>query len=783
MSNNEFPFKVLEIEDEKVILRDRKGIKTVVKINQEIDRWSLMATIEKDGELMGVFENHGDKNGPILYVNSKGIITEFSKTLEPTRVPEESCYLGRTLKDVLDNDQDLLGEEILSTEDDPSYEKVASCLPPIQRIGESNLVSFVGTRECIDKPGVMCGLCPMLGRQDGDIYEGIFTDRFYPGGITPELRKPDKGEVGPTHEIYAGLVGGWTPVLRYKIDSWEIIIFADPEPPTMWIQPVWFRLVKLRRGHLQETHYCNSYMPYPPRGEAEKKEFYLKLLKLSEEWQSVLEPSMEIDVPEERISDLCIHSLVREMITRIGDWPKYGVYDRAYNGPEHDGFQDTFNSSINAMLEWGLFDVARRYVKNYLTYFVRDDGSIEYRGPEMGHYGRYLTMIAQYYNYTRDHTMLIKYHTRIKAIADLLLSLRAKAKKIPKEDPAYGMIAGYCEADSWGFPNPNMYNLPYYSNSAEAVRGFHDLGEVFLSIGKGLQREDFINEGEELVKQSEELKRDMYKSIEKSMLTDIVPPHLPGVAGAKEPYDKIAGGAGVISVRCYSEMLRSGCLSRSMVETIVRYRSKHGGRLLGLLRGKKGWKGMSGFVGYGYAYGLLQHNLIREFLLFYYSHMAHIYTRGTWTATESGNADRSQPSAPYCSPAQLTIPILTKWMLVFEDPFSSTLWLAKGVPRPWLEDGKTVIVKGAPTRWGTLSYKISSNLNKGRISIELDLPEQGFDAAINLRLRTLTKQKIQKININGKTWTNFKTEEETIMLPPGFKGRNVIEVVTASAKV
>jgi len=772
LSNNKFPFKVLEIEDEKVTLRDRKGIKTVVKINQEIDTWSLMATIEKDGELMAIFENHEDKNGPILYINSKGTIAKFSKTLESTRVPEESCYLGRTLKDVLESDQDLLGEEILSSEDDPSYEKVASCLPPLQRLGSSNLVSFVGTRQCIDKPAIM---------------EGIRTSCFNPGSVTQELRHPERGEVRPPREIYQGLVGGWLPVLHYQVDKWKIIIFADPEPPTRWIQPVWFRFVRLRKGHIQEIHYCNTYSPLPPRSEPDPKEFYLKLLKLFEDWQSVLEPSMEIDVPEEWIIDLCKHSLVREMITRIGDWPKYGVFTLDYNGPEHDGFQDIFNTSVNAMLEWGLFDVARRYVKNYLSYFVRDDGSIQYRGFETGEYGRHLTIISKYYNYTKDHTMLLKYYRKIKAIVNYLLALREKAKKLPGEDPAYGMIKGWCEADSCGRPNPYIYNLPFYSNSTEAIRGFHDIGKVFLNIGKRLGREDLIKEGEELVEQSEELKKDLYKSIEKSMLTDTEPPHLPGVAGAKKPYDKLkpekyrknSWVAGEIS-RCYNEMLYSGCLTKNMVKTIIRYQSKHGGRWLGL-PGRRG--SMDGFTSYEYAYGLLQHDLIREFLLFYYAHMAHIYTRGTWTATEYGYADRSQPSSAYCAPAQLTIPALTKWMLVFEDPFLPIVWLTKGTPRPWLKDGKTITVKGALTRWGTLSYKISSNLNKGRINIELNLPEEGFSAAINLRLRTPSKQKIQKVNINGKIWTNFKPEEEMIMLPAGSKGRNVIEVFTASAKV
>ena len=216
---------------------------------------------------------------------------------------------------------------------------------------------------------------------------------------------------------------------------------------------------------------------------------------------------------------MCKHSLVREMITRIDDWPKYGVYAKDYNGPEHDGFQDTFNTSVNAMLGWGLFDVARKYIENYLTYFVKDDGALEYRGIETGEYGRQLATISEYYHFSKDHALLLKYHQKIRTMVDYLLGLRQAAKELPPDDPAYGMLKGWCEADSCGRPDPHMYNLVYYSNSTEAVRAFHDLGGAWHSIGKKLGRQDLIEQGQKLVQESADLRADLYTSIEKSILT------------------------------------------------------------------------------------------------------------------------------------------------------------------------------------------------------------------------------------------------------------------------
>ncbi|MBC8394901.1 MAG: hypothetical protein H8E17_20320, partial [Deltaproteobacteria bacterium] len=130
----EFPFDVLKIEDESVILKNKAGGKTTLKIHQDIDSWALMAIIEKNEEPIAVIENHRGENGPILYLTTKGTIASFSKSFEPTSAPEESCYLGRTLKEILESDDDILEKEILSREDDPSYETVAPCLPPMQRM-------------------------------------------------------------------------------------------------------------------------------------------------------------------------------------------------------------------------------------------------------------------------------------------------------------------------------------------------------------------------------------------------------------------------------------------------------------------------------------------------------------------------------------------------------------------------------------------------------------------------------------------------------------------------
>ena len=64
---------------------------------------------------------------------------------------------------------------------------------------------------------------------------------------------------------------------------------------------------------------------------------------------------------------------------------------------------------------------------------------------------------------------------------------------------------------------------------------------------------------------------------------------------------------------------------------------------------------IDGFPDYGPAYARMQFDWVREFLLLYYAHMAHIYSPGTWTSVESSKIDGTL-GGPYCTPAQVTIP-------------------------------------------------------------------------------------------------------------------------------
>jgi hypothetical protein len=432
------------------------------------------------------------------------------------------------------------------------------------------------------------------------------------------------------------------------------------------------------------------------------------------------------------------------------------------------------------MLDWGLIDRAGLYIDNYFGEFVRDDGSILYRGPETGQYGRMLTLVAQYVTLGGDIQVVLRRRSRIDGVTNLLLALRAKAQKLPTTDPAYGMIAGWSEADACLDPDPPRYMQPYFSNSTEAARGFRDLGLAWEMIGKKTSNPELIAWGEKLIREAAELRRDIEAAITRSILTIDGEKILPSIAGVKEPFHiavpRDESDPQFRSYRAYMEMMYSGSLTKEQVKMIVDYRSSHHDVILGMPTAY-GYKTgeLAGFLSYGYGYGLIQHDMTRQALLMLYSDMAHQYTRGTWTAPETRNVLIDRIAAPYCTPSELVVALMTRWLVVFEDPETNALWLGKAIPRNWLEDGKVTKVTGAATKWGRIGFSIDSHLKSSTIETKIDLSPQGLPITTNLRLRAPDELKIKSVTLNGKPWTQFDSETETITVPPGMSGE--VEVV------
>ncbi len=113
-------------------------------------------------------------------------------------------------------------------------------------------------------------------------------------------------------------------------------------------------------------------------------------------------------------------------------------------------------------------------------------------------------------------------------------------------------------------------------------------------------------------------------------------------------------------------------------------------------------------------------------------------------------------------------------MLVRETD-GNELMLAQATPRRWLEPGKKIIVRQAPTRFGPVSMTIQSEPT-GAITAEIDAPQRSRPAALVLRIRQPDGKRMKTVVVNGGAWSDFDTAKEWVRISTPRERRYSIRV-------
>jgi len=101
-------------------------------------------------------------------------------------------------------------------------------------------------------------------------------------------------------------------------------------------------------------------------------------------------------------------------------------------------------------------------------------------------------------------------------------------------------------------------------------------------------------------------------------------------------------------------------------------------------------------------------------------------------------------------------------LLVWEE--GANLWLARGTPRAWLEQGRKISVKNAPTHFGTVDFEIVSDADHGRILATLKMPSRHAATPVWLRLRHPSAAPIRGVTVNGRDYRDFDPTREIVKL-------------------
>ena len=104
-----------------------------------------------------------------------------------------------------------------------------------------------------------------------------------------------------------------------------------------------------------------------------------------------------------------------------------------------------------------------------------------------------------------------------------------------------------------------------------------------------------------------------------------------------------------------------------------------------------------------------------------------------------------------------------------------SLWLARATPRAWLEQGKKINVRNAPTYFGIAAFEVASDVDHGTITATIEVPSRRTPRTVLLRLRHPQQLPIKSATVNGKAWSEFSRDREVIELT-GLTGKASVVV-------
>ena len=704
-----------------------------------------------EGILWKVYEDLRTRDGSITFVSAQGGARVLTKSAEAAFEEANPPYLGLKLEDIGMSARDLLADRLLEKGDpDPALVKAAappqgSARPEGRPYFRDRWDAFVGTRECSDN---------MM------VYPSGSTRTYHPNQFFPELNSE------ATAKRYNGMVGAWMPCVRKVFPQSasthiEVLVFGDVEATDRFIVQTWHRTALIQKGQIVKAVYGYSYPPFPPaRQDPAAEDFYRALLVFAAYWDGLLNDFAPTELPDHDWVDLSKHAFAKEIMVRPGGvYPKYGAIDRDYYGPEYDGFQDIFTMSTYANLEWGRFEPVRAIIDNYFSDFVDSNGVNNMRGPEVAQFGMTLSLLTRYFNYTGDRDLLVKHRGKIEATAAVLTALHDESLKLPKDDIGYGIIHGWSESDACLHPNPSVWWLPYFANNAYSYRGLKDIARVWPAVNRGHSGSGAERTSRDWLERSKILQDALIAGMRKDLRTDMNPPYIGVFPGTKlrflESMAKERPSPQQWTHRAFAELLQADAIPHDLANVVCDCMRAYGCTTIGVTANveplRPSGRSILGFISYGHAQMLLRLDRIEEFLLFLYTHRYHDHTRGSWVAGEVSGIDGD--TALFCIPAQQTIPLLVRWMLVLEDSDEDRLYLGKGLPRDWVGSGEVCRIQRAPTRWGRVDFSLQARPDVKTVVGRVELARVGAPRELQVKFRLPADQTLREATVNGSPAT------------------------------
>jgi hypothetical protein len=684
--------------------------------------------------------------------------------------PGATLYGGHTLEEVLASARDLLGDEVQAA-GEPSYEAVVGLLPPVRRDRYQILGSPLSRGKYIVWPD------GTVTTQDDAPQRVVFQ----PARLDARVAQCD---------VHDGLLDDWMPIACYRFEgedsAYELVALVKPE--AYEVEPrALFRLTRCAKpGYTPEETHVLQVPPDPTWvGESfSEADFYAALDGAVRFWWDFESQMTPVDLPEARAWRWTKGCLALATTMFCGDHPKYGGFH--YAAECHDTFPPTVLTLAETAMAWGLTDQAAGYLEYYLAKIVRPDGSFNYYGPSATEYGQWLWLLNEFERQHGAQAWIARNLEKIIKTGRLVEELRE-----PVGNPSLRLIRLGAEADN------RHERYFYFSNSLWAARGLACLGDL-------VERHGQPKAARQAWEWANSLARDVTAAVAAYTEETDVGPLLPSFIGYPADMWTLSLGPALpeevpeeeqeaftvaqkyvpegylweedaprqwirentyANYRYHPEALSAMNLDEAHAEGLVRLREERGGSLLGMTR-FMGW--LDDWPVAAYARYLLSTDRIDDYLLLYYSHMAHHGNRETLTYYEQVSAD-GEVKAHDCVPCLLVTPIMTRWMVCFEPLGEAGVYLLRGIPRAWLAEGQEVSARGLPTSVGPINVAV--RVSRKRVEVRLGLPPVPERTPVYVDLRLPEDRRMGLVE-TGEEWVaEVRTEAGyRLVIAPGKGG-------------
>jgi hypothetical protein len=161
--------------------------------------------------------------------------------------------------------------------------------------------------------------------------------------------------------------------------------------------------------------------------------------------------------------------------------------------------------------------------------------------------------------------------------------------------------------------------------------------------------------------------------------------------------------------------------------------------------------------------GWLLRGEVEKALLAFYSMLAFGLDKQTLATVERFHLS-DERYAPFFMDTSASARVcgLIRQALLFQQ--CEVLHLLRGVPRLWLADGEKINIIHGVTMAAKVNLRVSSQVAKGKITIELELSKLRPKELTTVRLRVPhpSRRQMKTVSVNGIPWVSFSAEDEIV---------------------